>query len=165
MTNSPSRHSYGLLVYRGNAVDVEVLIVHPGGPLWAGKDAGAWSIPKGLAEPGESPLATARREFAEEMGQPAPDGSATELGDVRQKSGKTVTAFAIAGDLDVSTVTSNTFEMIWPPRSGTPQQFPEVDRAEWVPPDVARAKLNPAQAEFVDRLLAALDDGGGASTP
>lgn len=133
---------------------IEVLIAHPGGPLWARRDDGAWSIPKGLLEPGEREYETARREFAEEIGQPPPEGPMIELGEVRLASGKVVVAFAVEGDLDVATVTSNTFEMVWPPRSGRIQSFPEIDRAQWFVPADAKRKLNPAQAEFVDRLLA-----------
>ncbi|WP_197501446.1 MULTISPECIES: NUDIX domain-containing protein [Gordonia] len=166
MDTRTSRHSFGLLVFRrtggaasiegGSFGGVEVLIAHPGGPLWARKDEGAWSVPKGLPEADESPLDTARREFAEEIGHAAPRGEVIELGDVRQKSGKVVTAFAVEGDVDVDTVVSNTFEMVWPPRSGCMQTFPEVDRAQWCGLDEARVKLNPAQAEFVDRLESAL---------
>lgn len=147
------RRSAGLLLYRRRGGDVEILIAHPGGPLWARKDDGAWTIPKGLLEPDEEPEATARREFAEEIGSPAPTGPVIELGDVTQASGKVVAAFAVEGDIDTSTVVSNTFEMVWPPRSGKLQSFPEVDRAEWVDPETARVKLNPAQVAFVDRLL------------
>jgi predicted NUDIX family NTP pyrophosphohydrolase len=129
----------------------EVLLVHPGGPFWAKKDAGAWSIPKGEYEEGEDPIACARREFEEELGSPAPDDLAP-LGEVRQRSGKYVTAWAASGDLDPSAVRSNTFTIEWPPRSGRRQEFPEVDRAEWFPLAVAREKINPAQAEFLDRL-------------
>ncbi|MGC5247306.1 NUDIX domain-containing protein [Gordonia sp. DT219] len=152
--------SAGLLVYRyvdcAEPRDVEVLIVHPGGPLWARKDDGAWSIPKGLVEPDEDHLPAARREFAEELGQNPPDGAVIALGEVRLKSGKRVVAFAVEGTLDVSDVVSNTFEMPWPPRSGRLQRFPEVDRAQWSTPDDARRKLNPAQAGLVDRLVDAL---------
>lgn len=147
------RRSAGLLLYRRRGEDVEVLIAHPGGPLWARKDDGAWTIPKGLFEPDEEPEAAARREFAEEIGSPAPAGPVIELGEVTQASGKVVAAFAVEGDIDSSTVVSNTFEMVWPPRSGKLQSFPEVDRAEWVDPETARVKLNPAQVAFVDRLL------------
>ncbi|WP_442903953.1 NUDIX domain-containing protein [Gordonia sp. w5E2] len=171
MDKRAPRRSFGLLVFRcidvaasieageaGSFEGVEVLIAHPGGPLWARKDEGAWSVPKGLPEPDESPLDTARREFEEETGHAAPAGEVIELGDVRQKSGKVVTAFAVEGDLDVSTVVSNTFEMVWPPRSGRIQTFPEVDRAQWCGLDEARVKLNSAQAEFVGRLESALGD-------
>jgi len=133
--------------------------VHPGGPYWARKDGGAWSIPKGELEAGEDPRACALREFAEETGTLLPAGELVELGAVELKSGKVVLGFAIAGDLDASTVTSNTFELEWPPRSGRKQSFPEIDRAEWFGLQAARAKLNPAQAAFVDRLAALLDEG------
>lgn len=154
----PNKRSAGLLLYRRRAGMTEVLIAHPGGPLWARKDDGAWSIPKGLYEAGEDAEATARREFAEELGSPAPDGPVIELGEVTLKSGKIVTGFAVEGDLDAATIVSNTFEMQWPPRSGRTQEFPEIDRAEWVSPDVARVKLNPAQAAFVERLIHRLVD-------
>ena len=130
--------------------------MHPGGPLWARRDAGVWSIPKGEYGDDEDPLAAARREFAEELGSPptlaAPDAEALELGEVRQKSGKRVRAWALAGDLDAEQIQSNTFSMQWPPRSGRIQEFPEVDRAQWFGLDEAREKLNPAQVEFLDRL-------------
>jgi predicted NUDIX family NTP pyrophosphohydrolase len=156
--------SAGILLYRyppGSAVtgdaETEVLLVHPGGPMWARRDLGAWSIPKGEVDPGEEPLAAARREFAEETGFPLPEGEPVELGEVRLKSGKRVVAWALAGDLDTAAVVSNTFEMQWPPRSGRIQSFPEVDRAQWCALDVARTKLNPAQAAFVDRVADILD--------
>jgi len=125
--------------------------VHPGGPIWARRDAGAWSIPKGEYDDGEDAEAAARREFSEELGVAAPD-ELTDLGTVRQKNRKEVRAFLGSGDVDVTAVVSNTFEMEWPPRSGRMASFPEIDRAEWFPVDVAREKLNPAQAEFLDRL-------------
>lgn len=135
--------------------------MHPGGPFWARRDAGAWSIPKGETDPGEDPLAAARREFTEELGSPPPDGPAMPLGEVRQKSGKRVTGWALAGDLDPATVVSNSFSIEWPPRSGRMQQFPEVDRAQWFGLDSAREKLIAAQAAFLDRLEEALGDAGG----
>lgn len=150
------QRSAGLLVFRRSGAGIEVLIAHPGGPLWAHKDDGAWSLPKGLIDDGEADEAAARREFAEEIGTPPPDGPLYQLGDVRLKSGKQVVGFAVEGDLDVAEITSNTFEMVWPPRSGQLQTFPEVDRAQWCSPEVAQTKLNPAQAEFVGRLLDAL---------
>lgn len=155
MSVATPKISAGVLVYRfaQSSSRLEVLLAHPGGPLWARKDDGAWSIPKGLVESGEELLIAARREFAEEIGQPSPDGEVIELGEVRLKSGKRVVAFAVEGSLDVSVVTSNTFEMRWPPRSGTMQEFPEIDRAQWFSPIDAVAKLNPAQVPFVDRLL------------
>jgi predicted NUDIX family NTP pyrophosphohydrolase len=129
----------------------EVLLVHPGGPFWARRDEGAWSIPKGEFSDDEDAEAAARREFSEELGV-APPEALTDLGTVRQRNRKEVRAFLGVGDLDVSAVVSNTFTMEWPPRSGRMEEFPEVDRAEWFPVDVAREKLNPAQAEFLDRL-------------
>jgi predicted NUDIX family NTP pyrophosphohydrolase len=131
----------------------EVLLVHPGGPYWAKKDAGAWSIPKGEYEDGDDPEDCARREFEEELGTPLPkDAELTELGTVKLKSGKQVTGYAVEGDLDAGKVTSNTFTMEWPPRSGRMQEFPEVDRAGWFALEEAREKLNPAQAELLVRL-------------
>jgi predicted NUDIX family NTP pyrophosphohydrolase len=144
-----SKRSAGILLHR----DGEVLLVHPGGPFWAKKDAGAWSIPKGEYDEGDDPRACALREFEEELGSPLPAGTElVELGTVRQKSGKVITAFAAEGDLDPEAITSNTFEMEWPPRSGRVQEFPEVDRAGWFSLAEAREKLNPAQAEFLVRL-------------
>ena len=125
--------------------------------MWARRDAGVWSIPKGEYADEEEPLAAARREFAEELGTPAPGGEALELGEIRQKSGKRVRAWALAGDLDAEQIQSNTFSMQWPPRSGRMQEFPEVDRAQWFGIDEARAKLNPAQVEFLDRLAHILE--------
>ncbi|MFZ1997698.1 MAG: NUDIX domain-containing protein [Solirubrobacteraceae bacterium] len=149
------RRSAGLLLFRSGE-DLEVLLVHPGGPFWAQRDLGAWSIPKGECEDGEDPLATARREFGEELGTPAPQGEPLELGEVRQKAGKTVLAWAIAGDLDPEQITSNTFTMEWPPRSGRSQEFPEVDRAGWFGLAEARERINPAQVVLLDRLSEAL---------
>jgi predicted NUDIX family NTP pyrophosphohydrolase len=127
--------------------------VHPGGPFWVRRDVGAWSIPKGEYEPGEDPLDAARREFEEELGTPPPsDPEPEDLGEVRQKGGKRVRAWAIPGELDTATVTSNTFEMEWPPRSGNRIEVPEVDRAEWFSLEDAREKLNPAQVPLLDRL-------------
>jgi predicted NUDIX family NTP pyrophosphohydrolase len=154
-----AKRSAGILLYRLNGGEPEVLLVHPGGPFWAKKDEGAWSIPKGEYEDGEDPEACARREFAEETGAELAPGELADLGSVKQKSGKQVTAWAVEGDLDPVTVTSNTFEMEWPPRSGTRQSFPEVDRAEWFDLDTAREKLNPAQTAFLDRLAERLPDG------
>jgi predicted NUDIX family NTP pyrophosphohydrolase len=143
------KRSAGVLLRR--AEDGFVLLVHPGGPFWARKDAGAWSIPKGEHDDDEDPEACARREFLEELGVEAP-AELADLGTVRQKNRKEVRAFYGEGDLDVSGVVSNTFEIEWPPRSGRPQSFPEIDRAEWFSVADAREKLNPAQAEFLDRL-------------
>jgi predicted NUDIX family NTP pyrophosphohydrolase len=144
------KRSAGILLWRGSGTAREVLLVHPGGPFWARKDLGAWSIPKGEFEEDEEPLACARREFAEELGSEPPPGLVA-IGSVRQKNKKEVLAWAGEGDLDVTAVRSNTFTIEWPPRSGRQAEFPEIDRAEWFPLDVARAKLNPAQAEFLDR--------------
>jgi predicted NUDIX family NTP pyrophosphohydrolase len=149
--------SAGILLFRRAGAAVEVLLVHPGGPLWARRDEGAWSIPKGEYGPEEEPLAAARREFEEEIGTPAPDGEPLALGEVALKSGKRVAAWALEGYIDTTLIRSNTFAMQWPPRSGRIQEFPEVDRGEWFASARARVKLNPAQAEFVDRLLDMLD--------
>ena len=164
------RLSAGLVVYRvtpPSGAAVEVLLVHPGGPYWAGKDERAWSIPKGEVGPDEDPWGTATREFAEELGHPPPTGPALDLGEVTQAGGKRVRAWALAGDLDVAAVESNTFELEWPPRSGTTQRFPEVDRAGWFGPAEARVKLIAAQAQLVDRLLERLhrDGEGGVLDP
>lgn len=158
----PGRRSAGLLLYRLSsagsiAAGLQVLLVHPGGPVWARRDDGAWSIPKGELGADEDPLAAARREFAEELGTVAPAGEELDLGEVRQRSGKLVRAWALAGDLDVTEIRSNTFPLEWPPRSGQIREFPEVDRAQWFDPDQARVKLNPAQAAFVDRLIDKLE--------
>jgi predicted NUDIX family NTP pyrophosphohydrolase len=144
--------SAGILLFRRGQAGLEVLLVHPGGPFFARRDAGAWSIPKGLYEAGEEPLACARREFAEELGSACPDGPALELGEIRQRNGKRVTAWAVEGDLDPDGITSNTFTIEWPPRSGRQREFPEVDRAGWFSLDAAREKLLPAQAPLLDRL-------------
>ncbi|QRY61426.1 NUDIX domain-containing protein [Gordonia sp. PDNC005] len=145
--------SAGILLFRAGEDEVEVLLVHPGGPFFARKDDGAWSIPKGLVESGEDLLGTARREFFEETGHLVPGGDAIELGVVRLRSGKRVHGFAVEGDLDADTIVSNVFEMAWPPKSGRTQMFPEVDRAGWFSAAEARVKLNAAQSEFVDRLI------------
>jgi predicted NUDIX family NTP pyrophosphohydrolase len=148
----PTR-SAGILLHRRGADGREVLLVHPGGPFWAKRDDGAWSIPKGEYGDGEDPRAAARREFAEELGSPLPDDAPlVELGEIRQRNGKLVVAWAAEGDLDATAARSNTFEMEWPPRSGRRQQFPEIDRAEWFPFARAREKLIPAQVAFLDRL-------------
>jgi predicted NUDIX family NTP pyrophosphohydrolase len=149
--------SAGIVLYRDGGDGFEVLLVHPGGPLWARRDAGAWSIPKGEYGDDEDPLAAARREFAEELGTPAPAGEALDLGEIRQKSGKRVRAWALAGDLDADRARSNTFSMQWPPKSGRTQEFPEVDRAQWFGVHEAREKLNPAQVELLDRLAHILE--------
>ena len=151
--------SAGLLLHRVSGGVVQVLLVHPGGPFYVRKDEGAWSIPKGEHGADDHPHATALREFEEEIGRPpppaAPEGD-RDLGQVVQRNGKRVRCFARSGDLDVTTIASNEFELEWPPRSGRVQRFPEVDRAEWFDLPTARRKLNPAQAELIDRLEAAL---------
>lgn len=153
--------SGGILLWRRAAAgDLEVLIAHMGGPFWAKKDERAWSLPKGECEDGEEPLRAARREWTEELGLPAPEGEAVDLGEVRQKNGKRVHAWAVEGELDPASIVPGTFETEWPPRSGRRQEFPEVDRVAWVDPATARVKLVAAQAEFVDRLEAALPAGG-----
>jgi predicted NUDIX family NTP pyrophosphohydrolase len=152
--------SAALLLFRHGTDGLEVLIAHMGGPFWARKDAGAWSIPKGEHTDGEEPLAAARREFAEEMGSPPPAGDVVALGTVRQSGGKTVTTFAVEGDFDLDGFRSNTFELEWPRGSGRVQQFPEVDRAAWVSVAVAREKLVKGQVPVLDALLAHL--GGDA---
>jgi predicted NUDIX family NTP pyrophosphohydrolase len=135
---------------------IDVLIAHMGGPFWARKDAGAWSIPKGEFEPPEDPLAAARREFEEEMGSPAPTGPYLELGDARQSSGKIVTTFAVPGQFDVDGFASNTFEMEWPRGSGRLQRFPEMDRAAWFDLETAAGKLVKGQIPILAQLRAAL---------
>ena len=184
-----SKRSAGLLVYRHVGDGIEVLVVHPGGPFWARKDEGAWSIPKGEVEEraavgaaghggggqwdagergegetgeGETEIhyATAKREFAEELGQPPPDGDPIDLGDVKQAGGKLVRAFALLSEsdhVDPDAIVSNTFDLEWPRGSGRMLTIPEVDRAEWMTPDTARKKLVPAQATLVDRLLEMLE--------
>lgn len=145
--------SAGILLYRTSARGIEVLIAHPGGPLWASKDEGAWSIPKGVIEGQEAPESAAVREFEEETGLAVGVGALASLGTVRLRSGKTVHAFAAVGDMDPATLESNTFDMEWPPRSGRVQSYPEIDMVMWASPEVARRKLNPAQATLVDRLV------------
>jgi len=151
--------SAGILLFRTRSGTPEVLLVHPGGPFWARRDAGAWSIPKGEHGDDEDPLQCALREFAEETGSALEPAELIELGTIRQKAGKLVTAWAAEGDLDPATVTSNTFTIQWPPRSGRMAEFPEVDRAEWFALAQAREKLVPAQAELVDRLQTHLEAG------
>ncbi len=153
------RRSAGLLAYRRTATgEIEVLIAHPGGPQWARRDDGVWTVPKGELD-GEEPLAVAHREFEEELGFPPPAGELLHLGEITQKHGKRVEAWAVAGhdiDLEATGVHSNLFELVWPPKSGRTQWFPEVDRAMWADLATARRKLNPFQVPFVDRLEALL---------
>jgi predicted NUDIX family NTP pyrophosphohydrolase len=144
--------SAGLLLFRRRGKGLEVLLVHPGGPLWAKRDEGAWSIPKGEPEAGEDPLTAARREFAEELGRSV-DGTFIPLARVRQPGGKVVHAWALEADVDASSIMSNTFSMEWPPRSGRQHAFPEIDRAEWFPLDVARQKILAGQAPLLDELM------------
>jgi predicted NUDIX family NTP pyrophosphohydrolase len=148
-----------LLLYRSRPSDdgLEVLISHPGGPYWAHRDEGAWSIVKGeIDDPTEAPFEVARREFREETGHEPPEGSAIDLGSVTQAGGKVVYAWAYAGDLDPDAIESNTLEIEWPPRTGRTVTIPEIDRVDWFTTDDARRRLNPAQAAFVDRLEAHL---------
>lgn len=147
--------SAGIIAYRKRPSGLEVLLVHPGGPFWRNKDLGAWSIPKGELSADEDPETTARREFAEELGTELTAPLAA-LGDVKQRGGKTVMAFAAEFDLDPRDIRSNTFALEWPPRSGRRQDFPEVDRAEWFLLEVAREKINQGQRPLLDRLEATL---------
>jgi len=159
-----AEESAGILLFRAPGAELEVLLVHPGGPFWAKKDLGAWSIPKGGLEEDEDPRRCALRELGEELGAGAPPlepAVLIELGSVRQKSGKLVHAWAAEADFDPVALSSNTFELEWPPRSGTRREFPEVDRAEWFDPEEARRRILPAQAPLLDRLLDRL--GAGSS--
>jgi predicted NUDIX family NTP pyrophosphohydrolase len=151
-----ARISAGVLLYRRAGEQLEVLLAHPGGPYFVRRDAGYWTIPKGEVDPGEELLDVARREFEEETGQRPPDGPIVELGSIVQKGGKVVHAWAIEGDVDPATTTSNTFEIEWPPRSGNRQAFPEVDRVEWFAPVEARKRIKSTQIPLIDRLEAAL---------
>lgn len=146
------RTSAGILLWRIRDGRLEVLLGHPGGPYFAGKDADHWTVLKGEADPSEELLVVARREYAEETGHQLPGGPMIELGDIRQKSGKRVLAWAVEGDLDPQTAGSNSFEMEWPPRSGRMQEFPEIDRVAWFDLGEARVKIKRAQVPFLDRL-------------
>lgn len=154
-----TKRSAGVLVYRDRD-GLELLVVHPGGPFWARRDAASWSIPKGEVNAGEDALAAARRELAEELGAELDLTGLVDLGEVRQKAGKVVHAWGARGDFDPVLLASNTFEIEWPPRSGRRREFPEVDRAAWVDADAARRLLLPAQTPFVDRLLEAVGARG-----
>ena len=145
-------HSAGILLHRPGPDGPQVLLGHMGGPFWARKDAGAWSVPKGEHDADEEPLAAAVREFAEELGSPPPAGTPVPLGTVRQSSGKRLTVFALAGDLDAAAIVSNTFTVEWPRGSGRVQEFPEIDRADWFALDAARAKLVKGQVPLLDAL-------------
>jgi predicted NUDIX family NTP pyrophosphohydrolase len=149
--------SAGILVYRRGGGGIELLLVHPGGPVWAKKDLAAWSIPKGLVEDGEDNPSAARREFKEETGFDCPEGPSIDLGFVKMKSGKTVHAWAVEGDLDVTQIHSNLFEMEWPPRSGKKREFPEIDRGQYFSPTEALQKLHAYQQPFVERLLGSMN--------
>lgn len=153
--------SAGILLYRRRRDQLEVFLVHPGGPFWAKRDAAAWSIPKGEYEPGEDPIAAARREFLEETGFPVPAGELQPLGEVKLVSRKTVSAWAVEGDCDEQAIHSNLFSLEWPPKSGKTQEYPEVDRAEWFSVPIAHQKIHSAQTEFLHRLVALL----GVSPP
>ncbi len=148
-----TERSAGVLLFRRRDAGVEILLVHPGGPFWARKDDGSWSIPKGLYEDGENPQAAARREFAEETGAPF-DGELTALGEFKLPSGKLLSVWIGEGDVDVTTLRSNLFDMEWSPRSGKRAQFPEVDRADWFTPEAARVKLTKGQLQVLDAFLA-----------
>jgi len=155
MAKRPPAVSAGLLMFRRASAGVEVFLVHPGGPFWKNKEAGAWSIPKGLIDSGEEPLAAAQREFQEETGL-QPHGEFLPLGTIQQKAGKLVHAWAFAGDANADSIQSNMTRVELPRGSGRWIQVPEVDRAAWFDPTTACEKINPAQAEFIDRLLAAI---------
>jgi len=158
-----AKRSAGVLLFRRSGDATEFLLVHPGGPFWAKKDAEAWSIPKGQIEEDEEPRACAIRELEEELGPAAALDPAQliELGSIRQRAGKVVEAWAAEAEFDPAQLDSNTFTMEWPPRSGKQAEFPEVDRAEWFSPEAAREKILPAQAELLDRLLERLESGNG----
>jgi predicted NUDIX family NTP pyrophosphohydrolase len=157
------KQSAGILLYKQTNKGFEVLIVHPGGPFWAKKDAGAWSIPKGEFQEGEDALIAARREFAEELGSSAPDGELIELGSAKQSSGKVVYAWALQADFDATNVRSNTVTIEWPPKSGQQQQFPEVDKAAWVTIDKAKTKLVKGQVPLLETLAGHLGVTPGAA--
>jgi predicted NUDIX family NTP pyrophosphohydrolase len=154
------QESAGILMYRRRGEALEVLLAHFGGPYWARKDEGAWAIPKGLIEPGETPEEAARREFAEELGTPV-EAPLTPLGRIRQKGGKYVEAFALEGDLDAAAIVSNAFTVEWPPRSGRFQSYPEVDRAAWFSLEEARVKMLASQLPLLDLLQTQLAGRGG----
>lgn len=155
----PVRLSAGLLLYRVRDGALEVMLVHMGGPFWARRDAGAWSIPKGEHEPSEEPLAAARRELAEETGLAVPAGEPVDLGAVEQRNGKLVRAWALAADLDVSAISSNTFEIEWPRGSGRIRSYPEIDRAAWLDLPTASEKIVKGQLPFLERLGERMRDG------
>jgi predicted NUDIX family NTP pyrophosphohydrolase len=153
--------SAGILMYRRSSRGIELLLAHPGGPFWASKDQGAWSIPKGEYDESEDALIAAKREFAEELGSAPPARPFVDLGAIKQPSRKVITAFAIEGDFDPATLVSNHFELEWPPKSGRKQSFAEIDSAQWFSASAAREKIEPGQAEFIDRLLEYLGHSSG----
>lgn len=159
------KRSAGLLLYRFRATSLEVLLGHPGGPYFARKDDGVWTIPKGEYEPAEEPLAAAYREFAEEIGTAPPDGEPVPLGETKQSNGKLVVVWALEGDLDVAEICCNLFDLEWPPRSGRIQQFPELDRAAWFDVDTAHRKAFASQQPFFQRLLQHLGEGASSGRP
>jgi predicted NUDIX family NTP pyrophosphohydrolase len=151
-----AKRSSGLLMYRGHGGELQVFLAHPGGPYFAQKDDGVWTIPKGEIDPGEDPLACAKREFLEETGLAPEAAEFIPLGEIKQRGGKVVQAWAFRGEWGERELKCNTFELEWPPRSGRKHSFPEIDRAQFFAIDDARRKLNPAQVELIDRLLAKL---------
>lgn len=162
-----AKQSAGILLYRKTGDEYEVLLVHPGGPFWAKRDDGVWSIPKGELDEEEEPLAAAKRELAEELGQHVPKGELTPLGEAKQPSGKAVHIWALKADLDADKIKSNMFMIDWPPRSGKKMEIPEVDRASWFSLSAATIKLVPGQLPFLNRLAEHLgvDFGPGAPKP
>lgn len=156
------KQSAGLLVYRMKKGQIEVLIAHPGGPFFVKQDDGVWSIPKGLYEDSEDTLTAAKREFEEEIGFPAPASEYIELGEIKRKDGKYIRAWAVEGDIDAENISSNSFELEWPPKSGKKQSFPEIDRAKWSSLSNAARKLQSAQVEFLERLANKLGQRFGA---
>ena len=159
------KQSAGILVYRLRAGRLDVLLVHPGGPFWAKKDAGAWFIPKGEINPEEEPRDAAYREFREELNLEPPTGEPLELGTVKNKGGKLIYAWALAGDLELAAFHSNTFQLEWPPRSGQIREFPEVDRTRYFTVEEARLMMHPAELPLVERLLQLLEAGRAPTSP
>ena len=156
-----AKRSAGILMYRRSSRGIELLLAHPGGPFWASKDQGAWSIPKGEYDDSEDALIAAKREFAEELGSAPPARPFLDLGAIKQPSRKVIAAFAVEGDFDPATLVSNRFELEWPPKSGRKQSFAEIDSVEWFSTSEAREKIQPGQAQFIDRLLEYLGNSSG----
>ena len=156
-----AKRSAGILMYRRSSRGIELLLAHPGGPFWASKDQGAWSIPKGEYDDSEDALSAAKREFAEELGSALPARPVLDLGAIKQPSRKVITAFAVEGDFDPATLVSNRFELEWPPKSGRKQSFAEIDSVQWFSASEAREKIQPGQAQFIDRLLEYLGHSSG----